>query len=179
MIFVTVGTQGQFNRLIRAVDEWAGLKGRTDVFAQTGQSDYRPKYIGAKAFIDADEFRKNVEAADVVISHAGMGTIITALELGKQIVVMPRRAELGEHRNNHQVATAKQFGGRAAVSVVADEKALTEALDKLEPAAGGARLGSQASPDLINAIRIFISAGDIHFANSGILDQTELDGAKQ
>ena len=98
MIFVTVGTQGQFNRLIRTVDEWAGSRGRTNVFAQTGQSDYRPKHIRSKPFIDPTEFRKRVETASLVIAHAGMGSIITALELGKRIIVMPRRAKLGEHR---------------------------------------------------------------------------------
>ena len=109
MIFVTVGTQGQFDRLIRTVDEWAGLRGRTDVFAQTGPSDYRPEHIRSKPFIDPTEFRKHVESASLVIAHAGMGSIITALEFGKHIIVMPRRADLGEHRNDHQVATAKRF----------------------------------------------------------------------
>ena len=45
-------------------------------------------------------------ALQVVIAHDEMGSIITALEMGKPIVVMPRRAELGEHRNDHQVAAA-------------------------------------------------------------------------
>ena len=36
MIFVTVGTQLAFDRMIKAVDEWAGARGRTDVFAQVG-----------------------------------------------------------------------------------------------------------------------------------------------
>ena len=54
-------------------------------------------------------------AADAIIAHAGMGTILTALEMGKPLLVMPRRAELGEHRNDHQLATAMRFadlGGR-------------------------------------------------------------------
>ena len=116
MIFVTVGTQGQFDRLIRTVDRWAGLRGRTDVFAQTGPSAYRPIHIRSKPFIDPIEFRQHVELASLVIAHAGMGSIITALELGKRIIVMPRRADLGEHRNDHQVATAKRFAAQGANS---------------------------------------------------------------
>src|SRR5262245_16726664 len=99
MIFVTVGTQGQFDRLIRTVDEWAGLRARTDVFAQIGKSVYRPRHIRSKRFIDPAEFRKLVEASRLVVAHAGIGSIITALEFGKHIIVMPRRADFGEHRN--------------------------------------------------------------------------------
>src|SRR5690242_2073535 len=103
MIFVTVGTQGRFDRLIRTVDEWAGMRAQTDIFAQTGPSDYTPKHISVEPFVSPNEFRKRVETASLVIAHAGMGSIITALELGKQIIVMPRRSDLGEHRNDHQI----------------------------------------------------------------------------
>ena len=60
MIFVTVGSSMSFDRLVRAVDEWAGLQGRADVFAQIGQSDYRPKYITFVQFMDPPEFRERV-----------------------------------------------------------------------------------------------------------------------
>src|SRR5437667_11928052 len=98
-----------FDRLVRAVDEWAGFHGRTDVFAQIGQSDYQPKHIKAARFMDPPEFRELVRSANLIVAHAGMGSIITALELGKPIVVMPRREHLGESRSDHQVATAKHF----------------------------------------------------------------------
>ena len=84
MIFVTVGTQGQFDRLIQTVDEWAGARGKMDVFAQTGPSNYQASYIHAERFISPNEFRERVKSASLVIAHAGMGSIITALELGKR-----------------------------------------------------------------------------------------------
>ena len=170
MIFVTVGTQGQFNRLIRTVDEWAGSRGRTNVFAQTGQSDYRPKHIRNKSFIDPTEFRKRVETASLIIAHAGMGSIITALELGKRIIVMPRRAELGEHRNDHQIATAKRFAELGLIAVVFSEKELLEALDKLEVCHETERLNAQASPHLISTIRAFIETECIRLGNRDITD---------
>ena len=83
MIFVTVGTQGHFDRMVRTVDEWAGKHGRTDVFAQTGPSDASYRHIRVEQFIDPAKFRECVESASLVIAHAGMGSIITALELGK------------------------------------------------------------------------------------------------
>lgn len=163
MIFVTVGTQGQFDRLIRTVDEWAGARATTDVFAQTGPSAYRARHIRAEPFIGPTEFRTRVESASLVVAHAGMGSIITALELGKRIIVMPRRAELGEHRNNHQVASAERFAQQGRIIVALNEKELVERLDQVGFTETAERLGAQASPHLIDTIRTFIETGHIHF----------------
>lgn len=165
MIFVTVGTQGQFDRLIRTVDEWAGARGRTDGFAQTGPSEYHPKHIRTERFIDPTEFRKCVEAASIVISHAGMGSIITALELGKRILVMPRQASLGEHRNDHQLATAKRFAEQGRIMVAFNEQELVDRLDQLKVFEETERLSAQASPNLISTIRTFVETGRIRFEN--------------
>ncbi len=159
MIFVTVGTQGQFDRLIRTVDKWAGLRGTSDVFAQTGPSVYTTLHIRAEPFIDPTEFRRRVESASLVIAHAGMGSIITALELGKQIIVMPRRSNLGEHRNDHQFATAKRFAEQGRIMVAFNEKELVDKLDQLGSFDAAERLGSQASSHLIDTIRTFIEKG--------------------
>lgn len=165
MIFVTVGTQGQFDRLIRTVDEWAGVHDRTDVFAQTGPSDYHAEHIHTEPFIDPIEFRKRVESASLVVAHAGMGSIITALELGKKIVVMPRRASFGEHRNDHQIATAKRFAEQGRIMVAFDEKELFDKLDQLGFFDGAERLGAQASSHLLDTIRTFIETGRARFEN--------------
>jgi UDP-N-acetylglucosamine transferase subunit ALG13 len=159
MIFATVGTQGRFDRLIRTLDAWAGANGRTDVVAQTGPSAYRPEHIRAQPFFDATEFRARVEAASLVISHAGMGSIITALELGKRIIVMPRRASFGEHRNDHQLATARRFAEQGSITVAFSEQELIDALDRRQSSDEIDRLTTQASPRLIATIRTFIGIG--------------------
>ncbi len=159
MIFVTVGTQGQFDRLIATVDGWACANSKTDVFAQIGPSDYRSEHIRTERFIDVTEFRERVEAASLVISHAGMGSIITALELGKRIIVMPRRASLGEHRNDHQLATAKRFAEQGAIMVAFTEQELIDKLDRLQGMNETERVMAPASPHLISAIRSFIGTG--------------------
>lgn len=157
MIFVTVGVQLPFDRLIRTVDDWAGRCGRRDVVAQVGSSSYIPKHIEARPRLPPDEFRNFVEKADVVIAHAGMGSIITALELGKAIIVLPRRAALGEHRNDHQLATARHMGSHGSISVAENEDALVSMLDRLDFAqAEGVRIASEAGQDLIAAIGDFI-----------------------
>jgi UDP-N-acetylglucosamine transferase subunit ALG13 len=168
MIFVTVGTQGQFDRLIRTVDNWAAAHQRTDVFAQTGPSNYHPEHIRAAPFIDPTEFRNRVESANVVIAHAGMGSIITALELGKKIIVMPRRADLGEHRSDHQVATAKRFAEQGRIMVALNEQELVTKLDQLEVLDQAERLSAEASPHLIIAIRTFIETGRLRFEGKDV-----------
>ena len=168
MIFATVGTQGQFDRLIRTIDEWAGARGRAHIFAQTGPSDYRCKHIQTERFIDPAEFRKHVEAASLVISHAGMGSIITALELGKRIIVMPRRASLGEHRNDHQLATARRFAEQGRIVVAFTEQELVDKLDQHQIPDEAERLSAQASSSLISTIRTFIETGSLRFENRDV-----------
>jgi len=161
MIFVTVGTQGNFDRLIRTVDEWAGKHRRTDVFAQTGPSDTSFRHIRTEQFIDPAKFREYVGSASLVIAHAGMGSIITALELGKRIIVMPRRASMGEQRNDHQIATARRFAQQGRIEVAFDERELLDKLDHLEAVDETEPLSPQASQDLIASIRTFIKTGHI------------------
>jgi UDP-N-acetylglucosamine transferase subunit ALG13 len=161
MIFVTVGTQLPFDRLVRTVDEWAGQYGRSDVFAQVGPTSYRPQHIKWAPFIDSTECRERTEAADVIVSHAGMGTILTALELGKPIVVFPRRADLQEHRNDHQIATAKRFLAAGRVVAAFDEEHLLEKLRHIDDLRSPDRISNQASSRLLNALRAFAADGSV------------------
>jgi UDP-N-acetylglucosamine transferase subunit ALG13 len=156
VIFVTVGAQMPFDRLIRAIDEWAQSRARSDIFAQIGPSDFHPKAIKTARFIEPLEFRKNVEAASVIVAHAGMGTIITALEYGKPIIVMPRRGDLRETRNDHQVATVKRLLEQGRVMVAFDEQQLIKALDQFETSSELKRIEPHASPRLISTLRSFV-----------------------
>ncbi|MCA9000833.1 MAG: glucuronosyltransferase, partial [Planctomycetes bacterium] len=129
MILVTVGTQGPFDRLVRAVDEWAAGRKGLEIFAQIGTGAYQPQHIEFAESMDPVRFANLLERADVVIAHAGMGTILKALELGKPVLIMPRRASLGEQRNEHQLATADRFRKLGVVRVAADESELREQLE--------------------------------------------------
>jgi len=156
LILVTVGAQMPFDRLIRAVDAWAESTGRRDVFAQIGTTGWRPRHIEWAAFLTPADFRARVEAASLLVAHAGMGSILTALELGRPILVMPRRGDLMETRNDHQVATAKQFEKQGRVAVAMDETDLVDRLNSMNVVAGGTPISRHASPALIHAIRSFI-----------------------
>ena len=72
-----------------------------------------------------------MRSSTAIVAHAGMGTILTALELGKPLLIMPRRAALGEHRNDHQLATAERFAAVDGVKVAFDETEFALKLDEL------------------------------------------------
>jgi UDP-N-acetylglucosamine transferase subunit ALG13 len=156
MIFVTVGTELPFDRLVRVVDEWAKATGRRDVFAQIGQTNWRPTHIAWRRFLQPPEFAKQFAEAKVVVSHAGMGTILSALEWEKPILVMPRLACLGEQRNDHQLATARRLARLGKINVAMDEielRAKVDAFGKLRPQH---KISAYANESLISALREFI-----------------------
>lgn len=90
MIFVTVGSQGSFDRLICAVDQSTALRSRSDVFAQIGKAKYIPKHIRFTESLDPLQFKQLAEESQLIVAHAGIGSIVSALESAKPIVVMPR-----------------------------------------------------------------------------------------
>lgn len=129
MIFLTVGTQLAFDRLVASVDAWA-KDSNCEVKAQAGPTTVKYEHITQTDFLGADEFELLFSSADLIIAHAGMGSILSALSCGKPIIIMPRQASLGEHRNDHQVATAKRFSEREGVLVAWNEGELISTLTR-------------------------------------------------
>lgn len=156
MIFVTVGHQMPFDRLVQAVDEWAAKNNRDDVFAQIGSTKYRPSHIKWTHTVNPSEFQDRIAQADAVVAHAGTGTILTAFEQNTPILVMPRRAALLETRNDHQVATAQRFLEMGRLAVAMDETELPEKLDLISQLQASDTISSSASPELLNAISAFV-----------------------
>lgn len=81
-----------FDRLVRAVDAWAAERGRDDVFAQIGPAAWRPQHIRWTILLVPSEFKRVFDSAEAIVSHAGVGTTLTALQAGKPILVLPRRS---------------------------------------------------------------------------------------
>jgi UDP-N-acetylglucosamine transferase subunit ALG13 len=158
VIFLTVGTQLAFDRLVAAVDRWAGENPGVPVAAQIGPSTLRPRHIEWHEFISPAECRQRIADADLVVAHAGMGTILAALELGTPVVVMPRQAALGEHRNDHQIATARWFAESGGARVAFDEAELELRLGEAGQAAGRTRISEYAPDAFISALRTFIGS---------------------
>ncbi len=121
MIFLTVGTQFPFDRLVRAVDDGVASGAIAGpVFAQIGSTDYAPRAFPWTRALGAREFRDMVQTSRGMISHAGVGSILAALEAEKPIVVLPRMARFGEVVNDHQVLTALRFAERGKVLYARD-----------------------------------------------------------
>jgi UDP-N-acetylglucosamine transferase subunit ALG13 len=156
MIFVTVGTDLPFDRMMKVIDRWAGETGRKDVFAQIGEGGWEPRHIPFVHFLDPAEFKKRFAESTLIIGHAGMGTILSALLHGKPILVMPKLARLGEHRNEHQTATAKRMMELGNVNVAFDETELRAKLDQIDALRGREAIGPHATGGLVQGIREFI-----------------------
>ena len=110
MIFVTVGTHEQpFNRLIKEVDrlvETSVIK--DDVFIQTGYSTYEPQFCKWSSLISFDKMNELMETSDIIITHGGPATFMSAIANGKKPIVVPRQEKYDEHVNDHQVDFAQQ-----------------------------------------------------------------------
>lgn len=118
MIFATVGTQLPFPRLLDALEATAE---RLDlkVLAQTGappQPNLWPHVVQYNT-LDPADFEAKFRSAELVVSHAGMGTILSARRFGKPLIVLPRRHDLGEHRNDHQISTARALQGMTGLHI--------------------------------------------------------------
>jgi UDP-N-acetylglucosamine transferase subunit ALG13 len=159
VIFVTVGTDLPFDRMVRVVDDWAGATKREDVFAQVGDTAWSPKNIRHTRFLEPKEYSAVLVKASAVISHAGMGTIISALRYQKPLLVMPRHAWLGEQGNEHQLATVRRLLQRGLLTVALDEASLRRQLDHLADLRAGEAIGAFASAELVAGIRSFIFDG--------------------
>jgi len=163
VIFVTVGNTDPFDRLIQAVERWSVTRTpREDIHAQIGAGKFVPTSFPTVRFLDPVTFESQFKQAELVVSHAGMGTIITALELGKPLLVMPKRASLGEQRNEHQLATVEHVCRKNSIWVADDEEKFPAVIDRLltkirsEEHRTSAFVSNNASPSLVNFVRGFV-----------------------
>lgn len=132
LIFISVGQQLPFDRMIRAVDEIfsANLVSKYEIFAQIGNTKYIPENIPYKKFLCESEFNKYIQNASLIISHAGMGNIIKIIDNHKNAILIPRLAKLNEHRNDHQVSTVKIFELNKGLKIAKDEIELKLLINK-------------------------------------------------
>lgn len=104
-IFVTVGTtEYGFERLITRLAEI--IPAHVDAVWQTGDTDISGLAIDGQKVMPAVELLAEIRKADVVVTHAGAGSLANCLDLGKVPVYVPRRGPLGEHVDDHQVQLA-------------------------------------------------------------------------
>lgn len=130
MIFVTTGTQEPFNRLIKVIEEVAPMID-DEIIVQAFGAESKISNVKICSFLTPEEFNNLFVRARLIVSHAGMGTVITALTNNKPLLIMPRMASLGEHRNEHQLATAVKLKELGYVYVADNECELKNTLIRL------------------------------------------------
>ena len=111
MIFVTVGGIRAFERLVREMDRIAGELDE-QVMMQIGSTDYEPKNCDYFRFMSRSDMEKLYADARVVVSHAGMGSILSVQEHNKPLVLVPRMKRFGEVFDDHQLEIAREMESR-------------------------------------------------------------------
>jgi len=127
MIYVTVGTMYMdFPRLIHAMDGIAESSGQP-VIIQTGMGTTVPEHCEHFDFKSHDEVLALQSEARIIVSHAGIGSVIDALKQEKPLIVVPRLKQSGEHNNDHQLELAEAVERRGWGRVIMNIDDLKEA----------------------------------------------------
>jgi UDP-N-acetylglucosamine transferase subunit ALG13 len=155
VIFVTVGTQMPFDRLVEVIDSWAG-ESKEKVIAQVGATRRRFQNLESTPFLGPSEIKARISSARMVIAHAGMGTILSAMAARKPLLVLPRRLEYREVTSDHQMATARRLSERGLVDVAWDVSQLERRLDRLSEVEAAPAIEPAAPVAMLDAVRDFL-----------------------
>lgn len=142
MIFVTVGSSPiPFDRLLLAIAEFPTAE---ELIVQHGASTVRPAGAECIEFLGYDDFVELLRQARIVVTHAGVGSVITSLEHGRRPVVVPRRTFFGEAVDDHQMAFARRARERGLVTLVEDVDDLPSAIAEHDARAASVPAGRRA-----------------------------------
>ncbi len=134
MILVTLGTQDKpFTRLLDAVlreIEKGNIK--DEVIVQAGCTKYETDKMKIFDLIPMEEFDTLMKKCDLLITHGGVGSIITGLKCNKKVIAVPRLAKYGEHVNDHQKQIIEKFSDNGNIIGIENLDDLGEALKKVK-----------------------------------------------
>ena len=134
MILVTLGTQDKaFVRLLQNIDkeiEKGNIKEKVIVQAGYSMKKYHSNNMEMFDLIDRDEFNKLVDESSLLITHGGVGSILTGLKKNKKVIAIPRLAKYKEHINNHQVQIVNEFSKKGYILAYNDGDELSDILEK-------------------------------------------------
>lgn len=132
MIFVTLGTNDEeFTRLLKAIDKEINngtIKER--VVVQAGCTKYESKNMEIMDLVPREEFDKLISECDLLITHGGVGSILTGINKGKKVIAVPRLAKYNEHGNDHQLQIVENFSKRKYILAVKDMNKLGKTIEK-------------------------------------------------
>jgi UDP-N-acetylglucosamine transferase subunit ALG13 len=149
MIVVTVGTHEQpFDRLVRAA---SALDGDEPLLMQYGTSKLAHGHGEWIDFLSFDELAERAAAARAFVCHAGVGSIVLGRRCGHRPIVVPRRPELGEHVDDHQLSLARRLAAAGMVTLVEDERELAAAVRSPAESTPAGDAGALRGPDALAA----------------------------
>lgn len=134
MIFVTLGTQDKpFNRLLEAIQKQIDNGNiNEEVVVQAGCTKFTSKDMKMFDLCTIDEFNKYMKDCDLLITHAGVGSIIDGLKNDKKVIGAARLHEYGEHTNNHQLQMLDNFCKSGYILRLDDFEKLGELLEEVK-----------------------------------------------
>ena len=130
MILVTLGTQKQ--QFIRLLDMIENSKITDKIIVQAGHTKYESKKMQILDFIDYEEMDELIDNADIIITHGGTGSIVTALKKGKKVIACPRLKKYGEHVDDHQVQIVDTFDDVKYILKLEEDSNLDELIKKIK-----------------------------------------------
>lgn len=151
MILVSLGTHERpFHRLLKEIKKLILEKKIKDVIIQTGYTSYKVRGAKCFDFIEFGKMQKLIKRCEFLITHGGVGSITDALNYGKPTIVVPRRQELNEHSDNHQLQITREMEKIGKIIPVYDIKDLEKAIEKARKLKVKKRI--QKTPEILEVI---------------------------
>lgn len=127
-IFVMFGTQDKrFDRLMNAVLS-STIVDNHEIYMQLGYTTGTYDKVHSQAYYTEEELMEQIRLADVIITHAGVGSIVACLKLEKPTIVVPRLGKYKEQNNDHQVQIMKRYQEQGYIIAVEDLATLEQAV---------------------------------------------------
>lgn len=130
MVLVLLGTQNNsFYRLLEEIQKCIddGII-KDKVVVQAGSTKFESNNMEIFNLIEQNKFNELIEQANIIITHGGVGSIVTAVKLGKKVIAVPRLKKYGEHVNDHQIQIVETFSKQGFIKGIKDVSELKEAL---------------------------------------------------
>ena len=132
MILVLLGTQNNsFHRLLEEVEkniENGIIKEK--VVVQSGYTKFESNKMEIIDLMSKEQLEKFQDEAHLIITHGGVGSIVSSIEKGKKVIAVPRKHEYSEHVNNHQEEIVKDFNSKGYIIGIENVEDLRQAIIK-------------------------------------------------
>lgn len=134
MILVMLGTQNNsFHRLLEEIEKLIKSgKIKEKVIVQAGYTKYQSSNMEIFNLIPQKQLEEYQKEANLIITHGGVGSIISSLKMGKKVIAVPRLHQYGEHVNDHQKQIVENFDEEGYIIGIKDVSELEKAIEKSE-----------------------------------------------